>query len=189
MPTSATTAPAWDDLYRLAGQQAAHFTTAQAADFGISPELLIHHLKAGRIERVRRGIYRVCHLPPMDNEQLAELWLWSDQQGVISHDTALLLHELSDALPAQVHMTLPTSWRRRRLRVPDVLVLHYADVPDADRDWHGPVPVTRPLRTVLDCIADDVQPDLVQQAIDDGIHRGLFTRAMLDERLAVGGGP
>lgn len=180
-----TTTTNWQGLYQLAGQQAALFTTAQAAHHGISPELLIHHVKAGRIERVRRGIYRVGHLPPMDEEQLAELWLWSDQQGVLSHDTALQLHELSDALPAHVHMTVPTAWNRRRLRVPEVLMLHYAEVPEADRDWHGPVPVTRPMRTVLDCITDGVQPDLVAQAIEDAIHRGHFNRATLDARLAA----
>ena len=32
--------------------------------------------------------------------------------GVFSHDTALALHELSDALPARAHLTLPASWRR-----------------------------------------------------------------------------
>ena len=170
-----TTEPRWEPLYRLAADQAGLFTTSDAAEHGISPQLLHHHLQATRIKRVRRGIYRVIHLPPHVDEQLVELWLWSDRAGVFSHDTALALHGLSDVLPAAIHLTLPTAWRTRRLRISDALVLHYGDVEESD--WVGHVPVTPPDRTVRDCIADGLEPDLVEQAIQEGTRRGLFTRA------------
>jgi hypothetical protein len=35
-------------------------------------------------------------------------WLWSDKQGVFSHQTALALHGLSDTLSAKAHLSLPT---------------------------------------------------------------------------------
>ena len=78
--------------------------------------------------RVRRGVYRVVHFPASEHEDLIVLWLWAGQVGVFSHETALALHDLSDALPGKVHMTVPSSWRRRRLRIPAGLVLHFADV-------------------------------------------------------------
>jgi len=49
-------------------------------------------------------------------------WLWSEQAGVISHQTALSLHGLSDVLPAQAHLTLPAAWSKRRFRVPPDVV-------------------------------------------------------------------
>lgn len=165
--------PHWTRLYRFAADQAGLFTTEDAAQHGISPQLLHHHRAAGRIERVRRAIYRVVHLPPVEDEQLVELWLWSDRAGLFSHDTALALHGLSDALPPSIHMTLPDSWRSRRLRVPDPLVLHYGAA--EPEDWSGPVPVTAPARTVRECMADGLEPDLVSQAIEEGVQRGLFT--------------
>lgn len=168
-------APQWESLYRLAAHQAALFTTGDAAEHAISPQLLHHHLDAGRIVRVRRGIYRVAHLPPEEDEQLVELWLWSDRAGVFSHDTALALHGLSDALPVDVHVTLPQPWRRRRLRKPEGVTLHYADADSPE--WVGHVPVTSPAQTVRDCVADGLEPDLVEQAIEEGVGRGLFTRA------------
>src|SRR5690349_1766744 len=122
--------PDWEALLDLAVGQAGYFTSAQAADLGYSPELLIHHLKRGRLQRARRSIYRVRHLPPSDDEQLVELWLWSGQQGVVSHRSALALHELSDVLPARVDLTLPASWRSRRVRLPTEVVAHYADIPE-----------------------------------------------------------
>jgi predicted transcriptional regulator of viral defense system len=61
------------------------------------------------------------------------IWLWSERVGVFSHETALGLHELSDVLPARIHLTLPAKWRRRRLRVPKGVVVHHADVDRRER--------------------------------------------------------
>ena len=95
----ASNRPDWDSLFSTASGQDGHFTTAQAAEAGYSPQLLAKHLKAGRIRRVRRGVYRVVHYPAAEHEDLVVLWLWSDRTGVFSHETALFLHDLSDALP------------------------------------------------------------------------------------------
>jgi len=171
--------PDWITLYALAAAQDGHFTTAQAAEAGYSRPLLDHHVKAGRFHRIQRGIYRLRDFPSADHEDLVVAWLWSDQQGVVSHETALLLHGLSDVLPARVDVTVPASWRRRRVRVPASVRLHHTDVPSADRAWSGPVPVTTTLRTLADCVADHVQPDLVAQAVREGLRRGLFTEREL----------
>jgi predicted transcriptional regulator of viral defense system len=173
------TEPDWTSLYAVAATQDGYLTTAQANDAGYSRPLLDHHVRAGRFLRMRRGIYRLRDFPSTDHEDLVVAWLWSDQQGIVSHETALLLHGLSDALPARVDLTVPTSWRRRRIKVPPVVALHHGDVADADRTWSGPVPVTKPLRTIADCAADHVQPDLVAQAVREGLRRGLFTERQL----------
>jgi len=103
------------------------------------------------------------------------LWLWSEQEGVFSHETALALHDLSDILPSRVHLTLPASWRRRRLRVPRGLVLHFADIGERDRSSFDAVPVTAPRRTLEDCIEAHVEPRLVGQAIPQARRRGLIS--------------
>src|SRR5438552_2033517 len=90
--------PSWDRLYETAAGQSGHVTTRQAADAGYSPQLLIKHIHAGRIVRVRRGIYRLVHYPAGEHEELVVAWLWFESAGVFSHQTALSLHGLSDAL-------------------------------------------------------------------------------------------
>lgn len=172
-----TSGPDWDALFEIAAAQAGHFTTAQAAAAGHSPQLLNHHVRRGRLRRVRRGIYRLVHYPAGEHEDLVVLWLWSERQGAFSHETALSLHGLSDALPALVHLTVPASWAARRLKVPRELVLHFADLPDADRTWFDAVPVTSTARTVRDCAADHAPLELVEQAIDEGLRDGLFVAA------------
>jgi len=171
--------PSWDDLFDLAASQDGLFSTSQAAEAGYSPQLLQKHLRAGRVRRVRRGVYRLVHFPPAEHEDLAVVWLWSDRAGVFSHETALSLHGLSDVLPARVHLTVPSDWSRRRLRVPQGVVLAYADVPKIDRTWVGPVQVTAVRRTLADCLAAGVAPDLVQQAIEQAADRGLVAKAEL----------
>ena len=75
-------------------------TNKQAAEAGYSLPLLQFYVQTGRLERVQRGILRLVHYPPGDNEDLVPLWLWSEQKGAFSHETALMLHDLSDALPS-----------------------------------------------------------------------------------------
>lgn len=169
--------PDWNTLFEVVQGQDGYFTTAQAARAGYSRPLLHKHLASGKIVRARRGVYRVVHFPASDREDLVVLWLWSEQAGVFSHETALALHDLSDALPSNAHLTLPGGWRRRRLRVPAGLVLHFAEVGEKERTSFGAVPVTAPLRTLADCIDADLAPGLLDQATSQARRRGLITAA------------
>lgn len=168
--------PSWDQLYETAAVQEGLFSAEQAKAAGYSLPLLSHYLRAGKIGRVSRGIYRLVHFPPGEHEDLVAFWLWSGRESVFSHATALSLHQLSDVLPARVHLTLPLTWQKRRLKVPPLLVVHHADVPESDRAWFGAVPVTKPARTINDCAAANDLPDFIMQAIDQGHRRGLFKR-------------
>jgi predicted transcriptional regulator of viral defense system len=185
------TKPDWDLLFETASAQEGYFTTRQAAKAGYSSQLLLKHIRAGRIARTRRGIYRLVHFPAGEHEELVTAWLWSEQAGVVSHQTALALHGLSDALPAHVHLTLPRTWRSRRFRVPTGVVLHHADVPPEERAWFGAVPTTDPRRSLNDCAREDMSPDLLRQAAQQAIRRGLVTKAELghvEEALRPFGG-
>lgn len=169
--------PNWDRLYEVAAAQAGYLSLVQALEAGYSRQLLQHYVKERRLERAGRAVYRIVHYPTGENEDLVPLWLWSKQVAIFSHETALLLHHLSDALPGKRHMTLPTSWNKRRLRAPKGVVLHFADIPKKAITWLGPVPLTTPLRTIADCVADHVAVDLVRQAEKQGVRRGFFERA------------
>lgn len=173
--------PSWDRLYEVASGQEGHVTTQQAADAGYSPQLLRKHIQAGRVVRVRRGIYRLVHFPSTEHEDLVVVWLWSERQGVFSHQTALGLHGLSDVLPSKIHLSVPASWTSRRLRVPKGVVLHHMDVPKGERSWFGAVPATSPARTLADCSRDRLSPDLLRQAARDALTRGLVGKQELDE--------
>ena len=171
--------PDWDRLYETASAQDGYFTTQQAAEAGYSSQLLLKHIRGGRVARTRRGVYRLVHFPAGEHEELTIVWLWSQRAGVFSHQTALALHGLSDVLPTQLHLTLPAGWRHRRFRVPEAVVLHHADVPRQERMWFGPVPATSPRWTLSDCARADTSPDLLRQAARQALRRGLLINADL----------
>ena len=157
----------WDALYETAASQDGLFTTAQAAEAGYSSQALQRHVSgSGKIHRVLRGVYRLTHYPPGDHEQLIAFWLWSNRVGVFSHETALQLHGLSDALPSVATLTVPEAWRQRRLRVPEGLRLNQRDLVATEKTWIGAVAVTTRFRTLVDCINDHVAPELIDQALE-----------------------
>lgn len=169
-------APDWNKLYEVVAAQDGYFTARQAAAVGYSPQLLVHYLRTGKVTRPQRGIYRLVHFPPGEHEELALAWLWSEQLGVVSHQSALALHELSDVLPDKVHLTLPLACRSRRFRVPPGIELHHADVPRSERTWFGPVSITGARRSLLDCARAGLSPELVEQAAKQAERRGLVTK-------------
>ena len=165
--------PSWDQLHEQADGQSGHFTAQQAAEAGFSAQLLYKHVYSGTLQRPLRGVYRIGRYPPSEHEDLVVFWLWSDRAAVFSHETALQLHELSDALPSRVHMTLPSTTSRRK-KLPEGAVLHYADLAPSEIEWNGPIPLTTPARSVLDVAAAHGDAAVVAQAIDQGIRRGAF---------------
>jgi predicted transcriptional regulator of viral defense system len=183
----AAPAPDQGALYELAAQQAGYFTPADAREAGYSSPLLEYHVRAGRFERVRRGVFRLVQFPPSELEDWVVAWLWSERKGVFSHESALRAHGLSDVLPDERHLSVPVAWAKRRLRVPEGLILHYADVSEKERTWFGSVPVTTPKRSIIDVVRDELSPELVKQAVRDGLRRGLFARGELSKAFADAG--
>ena len=169
--------------YEIAATQAGHLSRAQALSVGISDELLHHYVRIGLLERIGRGVFRLAMYPTEDHEDLAASWLWSKQKGVFSHQTALSLFDLSDLLPAKKHMTVPVSWARRRIRIPRGIVVHYADLTPTEITSFGPVPVTVPMRTIIDCVASGVDERAVERAIRQATRRRLFSRRDLSSAL------
>ncbi|HOD00606.1 MAG TPA: type IV toxin-antitoxin system AbiEi family antitoxin domain-containing protein [Myxococcota bacterium] len=173
--------PDFNALFDFALAQEGNFTTAQAAIAGYSPQLIAKYLTNGRFIRVRRGIYRLVHFPAGEYEQLTAYWLWSFRQGVFSHQTALVLHDLSNIMPNFASMTLPASWRSRRLRIPPGLLLYYSDVPPADTFLIGPLPVTSVSRTLQDCMQEHIAPEFLFDALTQAIESGQVNRGQLPE--------
>ena len=164
---------AWDDLFTLSTGQAGYFTKQQACRLGFSDPVLSYHQRKGKIVRAFSRVYRFAHYPITEHEELVVAWLASEGQGVFSHETALALHDLSDVLPDRLHMTLPATWRRRQL--PAQVDRFYDVVPDADIVWVGPVPATSPTRTLGDCAAVHVSPEVLSQAVAQARARGILS--------------
>jgi predicted transcriptional regulator of viral defense system len=166
-------------LFEIAEGQQGYFTAKQAADAGYQLGSQAHHAKSGNWVRVERGIYRLARFPQSAEEQLVIYSLWSrnragEPEGVYSHQTALSIHELSDANPAKLHLTVPTTFRRNA-KTPTLLVLHRASLDEKDIEQRSGFAVTRPLRSIADlAAAESVSLDIIEQALAEARQRGLI---------------
>ena len=171
-------------LYETAEAQQGFFTTKQAKAAGFAESTHPYHVQVGNWVREHRGIYRLAQFPPADRPDLVLWSLWSknrnqETEGIYSHQTALSLHDLSDLNPSQLHMTVPTHFRRNS-EIPGILVLHYADLPADDVERAQGFKFTRPLRTILDLVeADTVERSFIRQAMRQALQRGLITRQQI----------
>jgi len=177
-------------LYERASAQGGYFTTKQAQEAGYAASTHSYNVKAGNWFREHRGIYRLAAYPNSERPDLILWSLWScnrkgKPQGVYSHQTALSIHDLSDLMPAKLHMTVPLGFRRNSSPAKDI-VLHKGSLHKSDvEDRHG-FRVTRPLKTIVDLLTEgNVSSDHMQQAIRQGIERGLFTRSEVEHSTRI----
>lgn len=173
--------PIYKILAELAANQYGYITTVDAAEAGIDPHRLLEMAKRGQLERVATGIYRVPLIPPtpLDPYMLATLWP-RQVRGVISHESALDLHELSDVNPHKIHITVPPGHRPRR-DVPRLYVLHHEDLDPADITAHEGVPIVTAAKAIRQAHATHLGPALIGQAVADGRRRGLLARREAEE--------
>jgi len=181
----------WDTvLYGIAENQAGYFTAAQARAAGLHQVRLVQLSQKRDIERVTRGVYRFTRYPVSPLGHYMEAVLWPQVRrpeviGVISHQSALAIHGLSDVNPAKVHLTLPSAVRIRRA-LPEFLVLHHADLAAEDVERVEGVPVTTPVRTIRDAHASHLGAALIEHAIADGRrsgHLSMVVAARLEREL------
>jgi predicted transcriptional regulator of viral defense system len=146
-----------DRLLAISEDQDGYFAIRDAVTAGISAAHVQQLLARGCIDRLSRGVYRLRRYPASPHGDLWPAVLWprgnADVRGVLSHETALLLHGGTDANPASIHVTVPKGSRIGRQPKPPV-VLHYADLEPSEIDYVDGLPVTTTERTLSDLRAD-----------------------------------
>jgi predicted transcriptional regulator of viral defense system len=173
--------PIYKTLAELAADRYGYITTADAAEAGIDPHRLLEMAKRGHLERAATGVYRVLLIPPtpLDPYMLATLWP-RQARGVISHESALDLHGLSDVNPNKIHITVPPGHRPRR-EIPRLYVLHHEALAPDEVTAHEGVPIVTAAKAIRQAQATHLGPALIGQAIGDGRRRGLLTRQEAEE--------
>lgn len=164
----------------IAFGQAGFFTAAQALDVGYSYQAQKYHVDSGNWIRVDRGLFRLPNWPSGLDDQHVRWSLWSAGRGVVSHESALRIHELSDVDPARIHLTVPPGFRS----TDPLVVLHPDVLPESDAERRQAWSITTPLRTLVDVAGGDLSQELVDRAVSDAIDRGLVTRRTLLRRTA-----
>ena len=162
-------------LYEIADSQGGYFTAAQALKAGYAYSQQHFHKRRCAWVQVGRGLFRLHDYPPAEREDLIRWSLWSrNQQGVpqavVSHETALTVHRMSDVMPNRVHLTVPSKFRKQ---VPLGCVLHRASLSPSDSEQRVGFSVTTPLRTLVDVAESALSQEHLNRATHDALQRGL----------------
>ena len=167
----------WNQLLTLAEEQWGLLTTRQVEATGMAWSTLSRTVRAGTLERVAHGVYRVRGAGEIDDLGLRAAWLqlnpsipaWErgPGDGVVSHRSAAALYGLGH-LPADVYeFTLP---QRRQTRRRDVRV-HRGDVEGHWTTLRG-LPVTKPHLIAAGLLAEGEDPGAVGQMAAEALRLG-----------------
>lgn len=157
-------------LAEFGNRQHGLVTTGQALESCTRHEL--EHLVAiGRLEPVRRGVYRCAGAPETWHQHLLAACLSAGERAVASFRAAAALWELPDFGPDLLEITVPGRTNPRHATV----TVHQSNV------WghihmsvrHG-VPATSVARTLCDLTAV-VRPWQVERLVNDAERRGIVT--------------
>lgn len=151
-------------------------TTHDAEDLGVPARYLQVLKHRGTLEAVSRGVFRFPDIPagPLDGYKAAVLWPLT-VEGVLTHSTALDLHDLCDINPARIDVTVPKAFRTTRCP-PEVIRLHKADLPATDVTWHEGLRIATVPIAIRGAADQGVGWNLIEQAIDNGRRRGRLTQ-------------
>ncbi len=185
-------------LFEIAADQGGYFTAAQAHEAGFSKNLIRYYVQRGKFRslRPRGGVYRLRDFPSGPHEELWAALVAAGPEAVLSHESALRLHNLSDVSPRGIHLWIP--YEKRWLKPQSVargVTLHVARArlqPNETTIVDG-LRVTTTLRTLLDVTMRDMNPRQVVLAIKQALERQWVTvgallsaaRARGDRRTAA----
>ncbi|MEU0110142.1 substrate-binding domain-containing protein [Streptomyces sp. NPDC006251] len=157
-------------------------TTAQAKLDGVQGVQLLRLERAGLLESVGHGVYRVLASPPPEHLGIKVAWLRLDPgtpardrdtegpgAGVVSHTSACAVHGLGGRPADPVELTVSA----RRTTRDETVVLHRGRVDADDITVVDGLPVTTVPRTVVDLLDARADAAPVGTVLAEAVSRGL----------------
>jgi len=97
----------------------------------------------------------------------------------VSHESALVLHRISDVNPSRVHLTVPRD-NYPRAAGGDLYRLHRRALPASDVTESDGITVTTAERTIRDCLDDGTDPYQLRRAIERAEAEGLLRKSVAE---------
>lgn len=170
-------------IARLSERQHGVFSRAQAIAAGMHPSAVDRRVNNAEFEAVDYAVYRVAGAPPTWRQRLMAACLAGP--AVASHRAAAALLGFVDCEDGVVEVT--ASRHRRRFRRGDVVWHESRRLDTSDLTELDGIPITRPLRTVLD-LGLVYGVDRLEELLDDGLRRGWFSTTNVWRRWEQLGG-
>ena len=158
----------------LAARQHGVITRAQLTALGLSDDAIRRRVRAGRLHRIHRGVYAVGHPRlTMHGRLLAAVVSYGDR-AVASHRSAAVLWKLLPERGPRVDVTVTGGGGRGRR---GAIIVHRSALPAEAVTVRDGIPVTTPLRTLVD-LADVLPRRALERAMDEAAYLRLDLRGL-----------
>lgn len=171
------------ELLAIAAEQGGYFTSKQAIKCGYRYSTQKYHVEVGNWTKENHGMYRFSFLPFSKYDELIKVSLWSRDkndiaQAVISHESALFVHELGDIIPGKIYITVPKGFRKKPKEKNYVLVKENLQ-PDEIQTKEG-FNVTTPIKTIVD-VAKRIDPEQFERVVADSIKKDFINQYIVEQ--------
>jgi predicted transcriptional regulator of viral defense system len=174
----------FNEILEIARDQHGFVRTTDLREAGIDPKRLNDYGRRGLADRLGYGIYRLHMIPHDEWDEFMHAAVWPDGRGVLSHETALDLHNLCDVNPNHVDITIPKAYRTHR-DIPATYRLHRRNLDAEDVTSIDGVPIVTPMRAITDGIEAGLRPTLIEQAIDTAQRQAVIATAAAERLRAL----
>ncbi len=163
-------------LAELAERQYGVVSIRQLAELGYSRNAVSRAVQAGRLHRLKHGVYAVGHRSLVWRSHCLAAVLACGPDAVASHSSAARLWGLLPNRSGDIHITVPT---RRHAKAG--VCVHFANLADDDRTVLDGIPATGLPRVLLDIAATG--PALLDRCIERSEELRLFDLRAVDALL------
>ena len=166
-------------LREVAEDKYGYVTTRDLEGLKIPPVELRKLAARGKLEHVRRGVYRFPDTRPTERDEFMAAVLSVGEDAFLTHDAVLALHGLGLVNPKKIRVATP---HRIRHRVPNFVEVHQCTLPADEVEVFEAIPTTRVARAIIDS-RGLVMPERLKAALAAARRQGLVTRK---EAIQVG---
>ena len=165
-------------LLRHAARNYGVFHREEVRSLGYSDAAIGRMVAVGRVERLWPSVFRLASAPSTVEQRAKAATLYVGEGAWLSHRSAAAHHGMIDGVPGTVEIV---TIRDRRSR-PGLKIRRVAKMPSHNVRTLRSIPVTNPVRTMLDLVAV-FSPSRLETVLDDCIWRGFVTVPRLIHRI------
>ena len=169
-------------LREVAEERYGYVTTRDLGELKIPPVELRKLAARGKLEHIRRGVYRFPDTRPTERDEFMAAVLSVGEDAFLTHDAVLALHGLGLVNPKKIRVATA---HRIRHKVPNFVEVHQRTLPADELEVFEAIPATRVARAIIDS-RGLVMPERLKQALTTAKLQGLVTRQeVLEVRRAL----
>ncbi|MDI2033445.1 type IV toxin-antitoxin system AbiEi family antitoxin domain-containing protein [Paenarthrobacter nitroguajacolicus] len=158
------------ELRELGMDNGGFVETESAVAVGMDPKALSRMALRGRLTRELQGIYRFPEIPVDETTEYRLALLWAGPQAVIDSESVLVILELCDVNPRELHVAVPPGVRVRR-KGKEYYRLHKGRF---DVEYHRGLPMVAVHQAIGRALDQGLRHDLGRQAIQTATRRDLI---------------